>query len=132
VNAIHTWGWAGAVLASALMLTSATVTITKAPPAGKGADSRGNIEGRVEGLPNPDTYRVVIYAHTDRWYIQPEVDSPFTNIDAKGHWTNWTHLGGRYAALVVRPSYKPAPELRALPPIGGDVIAQAEAPASSR
>ena len=132
MNAIHTWGVAGAVLASALMLTSATVTITKAPSAGQGADSRGNIEGTVEGLQNPETYKVVIYAHTDRWYVQPEVDSAFTDIDAKGHWSNWTHLGGRYGVLVVRPSYKPAPRLQALPLVGGEVIARAEAAASSR
>jgi hypothetical protein len=111
---------------------SSSVTITKVPPRGEGADTRGDIEGKVDGVENPASYKVVIYAHTNRWYIQPEADSPFTEIDVKGHWTNWTHLGYRYAVLVVRPGFKPPRELRALPEVKDDVVAKTEVAAASR
>src|SRR4029077_1687559 len=48
-----------------------TLKFTNVPSQGQGPDSAGIIKGRVEGLTRPDIYKIVIYAHTDRWYVQP-------------------------------------------------------------
>jgi hypothetical protein len=102
------------------------VDITLAPKCGDGADSQGNIEGTVTGLQSPENYKIVLYAHTDKWYVQPLGDSPLTEIGADGKWSNWTHLGGRYAALVVPASFSAPADTLALPTIKQGVIANAE------
>jgi hypothetical protein len=99
------------------------------PSAGGGSDSQGNIDGNVLGLKSPQEYKIVLYAHTDQWYVQPLVTAPYTDLDSNGKWSNWTHLGGRYAALVVRPTFRPGPPGQTLPSVGGDVIARGEVPA---
>ncbi len=96
------------------------------PRAGSGPTSRGNIAGRVVGLPNPSSYKVVLYAHTDRWYVQPLSASALTTIASDGTWSNWTHLGDRYAALVVRASFQPMARTQTLPNVGGNVLAVRE------
>jgi len=108
------------------------VTFYHVPPAGMGSDSRGNIDGGVIGLKSPGEYKVVLYAHTDQWYVQPLDNAYYTALDTEGKWANWTHLGDRYAAVVVRPSYKPDKKTQALPPVGGDVIAEKDVPASEK
>ena len=103
-----------------------TIEFTLVPPAGAGAESRGNIAGRVMGLPEPEKYKIVLYARTDWWYVQPLIDAPFTSIKSDGMWSNWTHLGYRYAALIVRPSFRPSARTQSLPTAGDDVVAVAE------
>ena len=112
--------------------TEPTIEFTIVPVAGAGPDSRGNIAGIVSGVKEPTKYRVVIYAHTDWWDVQPLTSNPFSGINSNGKWSNWTHLGHRYAAILVRPSFKPDPRTQALPSVGGDVIAKTEAPATYR
>ena len=102
------------------------IEITLVPPSGAGPDSSGNIEGRVTGAHPPEQYKVVLYAHTDRWYVQPLESPPFTDVDPSGKWSNWTHLGNRYAALLVRPSFRVESKIQSLPGLGGDVIAKKE------
>lgn len=102
------------------------VTITQIPPRGEGEDSQGNIAGSVTGVAAPEKYKIVIYTHTNQWYVQPLIDAPYTPINEDGTWSNWTHLGYRYAALLVRPSFQPKATLLALPQVGGDVIAKVE------
>ena len=108
------------------------VNMTKVPAAGAGPDSRGDIAGTIRGLHSPQKYKVVLYARADWWYVQPLVDSPYTDIGADGRWSNWTHLGHRYSALVVRPGFKPAAKVQALPELGADVIGKVEMPAAGR
>lgn len=103
-----------------------TIEFTQVPVAGEGLDSRGDIAGRVIGLTKPGGYKLVIYAHTDQWYVQPLADEPLTDIAADGRWSNWTHLGRRYAVLVVRPEFRPSAKTQTLPRVGGNVIARAE------
>ena len=105
------------------------VSFSQVPGRGGGPDSRGDIAGVVTGLAKPQEHKIVIYALTDRWYVQPLVADPYTAISSEGAWSNWTHLGTTYAALVVRPSYQPKPETMSLPPVGGDVIAVGQIPA---
>jgi hypothetical protein len=110
--------------------TGPDIVFTSVPKAGGGADTRGDIAGRVQGVDKPETYRIVLYTHTDIWYVQPLIVEPFTAIDGKGNWENWTHLGTSYAALLVRPTFKPKAQIVELPDVGGDVVAVIQAPAS--
>jgi hypothetical protein len=105
---------------------SVNIELTQVPGVGEGVDSRGDISGRINGLNRPQDYKVVIYVHTDQWYVQPLADTPYTDISTNGRWTNWTHLGRRYGVLVVRPEYKPAAKAQSLPSVGGHVIARKE------
>ena len=124
--------WAMVVIAGSLLTSASaqqtpiTMDFTKVPGSGEGPDSRGDIGGRVQGLDRPDGYKVVIYAHTDAWYVQPLGTDSGTAIAADGRWSNWTHLGHRYAALVVRPSFTPSAKAQSLPAVGGDVVARFE------
>lgn len=114
------------------------IEFTQVPRAGEGADSQGDIAGRVVGLDAPQRYKVVLYAHTDWWYVQPLAADPYTDIGTDGTWSNWTHLGKRYAAMVVKPSFHVEAKLQALPHVceqrkdhgeNGCAIARAEVPA---
>lgn len=111
---------------------AATIEFMQVPSVGEGPDSRSDISGKVTGLAKPGNYKLVIYAHTDQWYVQPLADASYTDIAADGQWSNWTHLGGRYAVLVVRPTYRPSAKTQTLPNVGGDVIARAEVAAKGR
>lgn len=102
------------------------IKFTQTPPAGGGPESRGDIAGRVTGLESPEKYQIVLYAHTDWWYVQPLVSAPYTDISPDGTWSNWTHLGHRYAALLVKSTFQPPAKTQFLPRVGADVIAKAE------
>ncbi len=56
----------------------------------------------------PGQARVVLYAMTDRWYVQPTVQAPFTSLDNAGSWTTTTHPWDRLAALLVDETFVPA------------------------
>lgn len=103
-----------------------TIDWTRVPSAGAGSESQGDIAGVVRGLANPEKYKIILYAHTDWWYVQPLGDAPYTDIGNDGRWSNWTHLGHRYAVLVVRPSFQPDAKTQSLPKVGGDVVARSE------
>lgn len=98
---------------------------TYIPSQGQGPDSSGIIKGMVEGLNKPNSYKIIIYAHTDRWYVQPFADQPRTDIKNDGTWEASTHLGNRYAALLVNPGFTPLSSPEELPSTGGDILASA-------
>lgn len=55
------------------------------------------------------TIKVVIYALTNEWYVQPVVDAPFTNISFDGSWTSSTNPWSGLVVLLVNPAnYMPA------------------------
>ena len=108
------------------------VLIILVPGSGSGHDALAPIEGRVEGLVNPSRYKVLLYTHTDRWYIQPFADQPLTDIDSGGNWKNETHLGQQYAAFVVLPEYSPKSAPEELPPLGNEVLAKGLAQANTK
>lgn len=112
--------------------TTVKIEFTQVPAAGEGPDSQGDIAGRITGLAKPGNYKIVIYAHTDQWYVQPLADDPLTDIAADGKWSNWTHLGRRYAVLVVRPEFRPMAKTQMLPKVGDKVIAISEITAKGR
>lgn len=81
------------------------------------------IEGRVIGARSGQ--RIVLYARSGAWFVQPFVDQPFTTIQSDSTWKSATHLGTEYAALLVDAEYRPVATTNVLPGIGGGVVAAA-------
>jgi hypothetical protein len=99
-----------------------SVVFTRLPKAGEGSSVTVNaIEGRVSGA-RPGQ-RVVVFAHSGVWWIQPLADNFLTEIHADSTWKTVTHPGSGYAALVVDASWRPPPTLDVLPKTGGPVAA---------
>lgn len=91
------------------------VRITTVPirdPIG-GPDTYADIAGSVSHAPSGA--RVVLYACTDRCYVQPLISSPFTRLDKHDRWSTWTHTGRDYLAFVVGPEYSRPPFTLASP-----------------
>lgn len=58
---------------------------------------------------DPNTTKIVIYALTNEWYVQPLANAPFTNISADGSWTSSTLGWSSLVVLLVNPAnYTPA------------------------
>jgi signal transduction histidine kinase len=92
------------------------------PPAHRGGGEELDvISGRVHGASNQQ--RIVLYARSGAWYVQPFADQPFTEIKPDNTWSNSTHLGTEYAALLVEPGYVPPPSAFPLPTPGGGIVA---------
>ena len=104
--------------------TEPSIQITEIPSKGAGKDALETIAGRVSGVKGIDC-KVVVFAHTNTWYIQPYIDSSDISINEEGTWRTDTHLGNRYAALLVKSSYKPPTTTGKLPAVGGEVLAVA-------
>jgi len=86
-----------------------------------GRETQDIIEGIVTG--GQPGQQIVLYAKSGRWWVQPLVTHPFTKLGGKSgmKWTNATHLGTDYAAVLVEPGYRPPPVLDKLPKVGGPV-----------
>lgn len=99
-----------------------SIEFTKIPPTNPGGPlTIGSIAGRVNG-PH-EGLKVVLYAKSGRWYVQPYADQPFTAIKPDSSWSSPTHLGTDYAALLVQPDYVPPMVIDNLPSVGGSVTA---------
>jgi len=105
-------------------MSGPSIEFTRIPPAAEGApDKLDIIEGRVIG--GHTKLQLVLYAKTGKWWIQPIVSDPFTVIRPDAAWTNSTHLGTEYAALLVEPGFHPTTTLDEIPKQGGSVVAVA-------
>jgi hypothetical protein len=105
--------------------TKPTIQITQVPPHSLGGpEGLYEIVGKVSGA-SASQYRVVLYAQTDYWYIQPfnVGELRFTEIEGDGSFSNKTHGGTRYAALLVRNSFTAPPIKTDELPAGKDVVA---------
>ncbi|NOT26379.1 MAG: hypothetical protein HOP16_09800 [Acidobacteria bacterium] len=105
-----------------------TLNITTVPSfnANPDRETMEPIAGTVRDAPRD--VRVVVFAHTNAWYVQPYLKAPFTDV-RDGVWQSSTHLGTEYAALLVTSTYKvPEREILLLPVIGADVLAIARVP----
>jgi hypothetical protein len=102
--------------------TKPIIQITVVPSKGAGPDAMERIAGTVGGV-NIKECKVVIFTRTDKWYVQPYIDSPDTLIKEDRTWENDTHLGSEYAALLVKTSYKPPATTGTLPNVAGPVLA---------
>jgi len=101
-----------------------SIEFTKVPPAREGGPAiLERIEGRVVGAHSGQ--QLVLYARSGQWWVQPLTNQPFTKIQTDSKWSNSTHLGTEYAALLVEPGYRPASIMDALPAKGGAVAAVA-------
>jgi signal transduction histidine kinase len=99
-----------------------SIQFTRIPPVNPGGPiTMGSIAGRVNGP--LQGLRVVLYAKSGRWYVQPYADQPFTAIKSDSTWGSPTHLGSDYAALLVQPDYVPPSMIDNLPVVGGGIAA---------
>jgi signal transduction histidine kinase len=95
-----------------------------------GADNPGklfDIEGRVTGA-RPGQQIVIYCKGETKWWVQPRADQPFTKIESDSKWSNLTHPGTEYAALLVEPDFQPPLTADALPTAGvlASVVAKGE------
>jgi len=95
-----------------------SIEFTRVPLAGADNPAKVTvIAGRVVGAQPGE--QIVIYARGQTtWWVQPFADSPFTKIQANLEWSNITHPGVEYAALLVAPGFHPPPTTSALPSEG--------------
>ena len=101
-----------------------SIEFTAVPPAAAGGSDRTlRIAGRVTGA--APGQRIVLYARSGHWWVQPLTVQPFTTVQPNGSWENTTHLGTEYAALLVDGGFRPPDTTDALPKPGGSVIAVA-------
>jgi len=56
---------------------------------------------------DPALARVVLWAKTNSWYVQPTVAEPYTIVQNDGSWSNSTNPWERMVALLVDSSYVP-------------------------
>jgi hypothetical protein len=101
-----------------------TIAFTKVPPFQDGSsDKLDVIEGKATGA-RPGQ-RVVLYAQSGEWWVQPYATDPFTPVQPDSTWKSRTHPGLAYAALLVGPNYYPNPRSDMLPTEGNGVLAVA-------
>lgn len=100
------------------------IEITHIPPPKERADRvvYGTVAGSV-GAINPASCRVVVYELADIWYVAVPPSGMLVTPDSRGEWSQQVLVNAAYAALLVKPSYKPLPMIRKLPASGGDVLA---------
>jgi hypothetical protein len=100
------------------------IHFTTVPESASGGSERtARIAGRVTGA-RPE-HRLVLYARSDLWWVQPMTVQPFTAIRPDATWESPTHLGTEYAALLVDRGFRPPDTIEALPAAGGAVLAVA-------
>jgi hypothetical protein len=88
----------------------------------------GWIAGSAKNLTSGDL-RVVVYALTDHWYVQPDLHTALTPLHTDGSWGLQTRAGVEYVVLLVDRSYSPVKEIDAAPTGGVNVLASAQAEA---
>jgi hypothetical protein len=100
--------------------TGPSIEFTRIPPAAQGGRERvDTVAGRVNGYRPGE--KIVIYAHSGPWWVQPWPDQALIPIQADSTWSTSTHLGLEYAALLVEPGYQPPPTVDLQPTAGGSV-----------
>ncbi len=67
--------------------------------------------------------RIVLFARSGIWWVQPTADKPFTAITTDSSWRSDTHPGSAYAALLVDANYRPPSKIPELPKQGGAIAA---------
>lgn len=102
------------------------ILFTKLPPVGEGSpDKLNRIEGKVNHA--KPGQRIVLFARSGVWWVQPTAAQPFSLVREDSTWSNDTHPGSAYAALLVTPEYRPPITTPTLPEKGGVILAVAKA-----
>jgi hypothetical protein len=100
-----------------------SIIISAVPPTGSGSPTVTHpIAGKARAA-NISSCHVVIFAHSDTWYVQPTADRPLTDIGDDGTWNTSTHPGDHYAALLVCGAYSPPASTDSLPSKDKTVVA---------
>lgn len=108
-----------------------SITITAAPPDCCYGSWAGTVTGTVNNV-DVDSVKVVIYAQTDVYWVQPFAAWPNTIPNCDGTWSNGTHGGHHYCAILCKRSWNPPATLGYLPPVGGEILAITCVPTSVR
>jgi hypothetical protein len=109
------------VCLSSAACRSPSIEITAVPEAAPGGPARTErIAGRVKGAKKGQ--RIVLFARSGTWWVQPSGKMPFTTIRQDTTWESATHMGTEYAALLVDPGYSPPKTTDALPGRGNGVV----------
>ncbi len=87
------------------------------------------VSGSVTGVNPPQNFKVVVYAQTNEYYVQPCVSAPLTPISSSATWSTPSHSGIIYA-LLVAPSYKSPPAMTTSLPAVDGVNVLAETPSA--
>ena len=109
---------AGGPSPNATSPVSPAIQFTTIPVAGTDNPEKLNtIAGRVIGaLPG---HQIVLYAKgQSTWWVQPFANQQFTKIQSDSTWSNSTHPGTEYAALLVGSDFHPPLTADALPTQG--------------
>ena len=88
-----------------------------------GVEAVTQIEGHVKGARADE--KIVVFAKSDRWWVQPDPRQPFTAIQPSHAWNTPTHYGWEYAAVLAGPGYRPPETTDTLPALGGPIRAVA-------
>lgn len=100
-----------------------SVSISQIPPVDRGGtDQLETIRGDVYN--SKPGYKIVLYARSGDWFVQPYVETPFTEIKPDSSWESVTHLGTEYAVLLVTGDFVPPLKTAILPEKGGAVVAE--------
>jgi hypothetical protein len=107
------------------------ISFTVVPVASEGGpDTLGTLSGRVTGA--QPGQQIVIYAKASEiWWIQPNIDQPYTSMQPDGSWSSAIHLGDEYAAVLVGPEFQANATLTSLPPLGQNILALIKAKGTS-
>ena len=98
-----------------------SIIFTRVPPAGEGSPQvLEDIEGRVTDAAPGE--RIVLYARSGMWWVQPLATDPFTLIQGNLQWKNQTNPGTAYSALLVDSRFRTPLTTTALPAKGGPVL----------
>ena len=77
------------------------------------------VRGTVTGVDPPDGFKIVVYARTNRFYLQPCVTEPLSPISPAGSWGPVDSHNGQIWVLLVRDGYAPPAITNALPSVDG-------------
>ncbi len=103
-----------------------SIAFTQIPPYAEGSsDSSTSSAGRASNVRPGQS--IVLYAKSGAWWVQPFATHPFTAVQGNSTWSNRTHPGNAYAALLVAAGYHPSLKTDILPEKGGPVLAVATA-----
>lgn len=84
--------------------------------------------GAIDPLTLSSAYDVIIYAHTDKWYVQPFEISFHHSVNQYGYLMTRSHYGDRIHAFVAVRGLSWSAELGALPAVDGEfIVAEADA-----
>jgi hypothetical protein len=89
----------------------------------------GSVRGFANNI-NAQETKVVLWALTNMWYVQPWIAAPYTRVCGDGSWSNSTHPWQRLVALLVNSTYVPGSTRTSHPSIDPGVIAWTEYPPS--